>query len=944
MNHDASSVSSDRNNRPDDFGTTWQDLDEHFKPGLISSIQARCATFGLVESGRAYIRSAAAQPSRRTKATQRSMAGTFPSDKMGVTIQFESRTLELPTVTTLEFDDDVLAYFDQPPAVRVSYVRDGRKRSYLQTPDYLAIRFDEPVLIECKPLSKIALRNASDPGFYVLEGTRWVCPALREAARQLGMRHEVWHEESFSPFRLRNLRMLGDYMLRGSEIEGYGDALAAMKQFIDTKARASLDELLETLPDKVCVDHLYAAIARRDIAFDWDAAPVSEHTHCFVYRDDSTLESFKAIARAQTPSRDRLKGAVVDLVPGAMLNWDGVEWICQNVGSTTITISKPGNPGSVQPVPRSVVATLLNQGAMTVSSTAVAETADTVVQDRIARASEHDLQVGNLRHKRIQRHLVPGARAAASRTDRRHVAQYKAAEASYGNGFIGLLPGFSRSGNRQPRLLEAVLKIVVGLVDQEYLKPNNINKKAVFGLIDDACRAKALPPPSYSWLCRFIDRLPAFKVARARKGSKGAYGINAPQSDADNIDKMEPERAFERVHIDHTLIDVETLFGETSEPLGRVWLTVAIDHFSRRILAHYLTYDAPSYRSLLMVLRKCVQRHGRVMEAVCVDGGKEMSSVYWETTCALYNIKIIRRPTAQARFGSQIERFFGTTNTNFFNFLQGNTQLRKNVRQLTAEVDPDAHAVWTLPDLNKALSDYFYEVYDMLEHRTLLTTPRFAFEKSLERHGSRPQTWVLYNELFRITTSPAPAKGEAKVQRDGVRISYLYYTCPELQRHLGKTVKVRYDPFDKSLAWAFANGRWLRLKSRNQELFRSLTEHDVDLAAAEWRKRRSDVEKNRLSEPVLVKFLKEVMGTETLLLARRRAAEERRLREQEAEDGAGFDDGSDGSDGGDGDGDGDDASPRAANAAGKPRPKPAAPAAAPTFADIGADIELAETF
>lgn len=933
MNSNATSVSSDRNDQPENFGASWQELDEHFKSGLMASIQARCDAFGLTAMGKAYVRSAAAKPSRHARATKRSMAGSFPSKKMGATVQFESRTLELPMVTTLEADEDVLAFFDQPPSLRVTYVRNGRKRACMQTPDFLVIRYDEPVLIECKPLARIALRNASDPGYFVREGTRWVCPSMQEAARQLGMRHEIWHEESFSAFRLRNLRMLGDYMLRGSEMEGYGDALAAMKQFIDIKARSSVDELLDALSDKVCVDDLYAAIARRDISFDWDAAPLSERTHCYVYRDDSTLESFKAIAQAQTGSRDRLKGAVVDLVPGAVLDWDGVEWVCQNVGSTTVTISKPGDPGSAQPLPRSVVTTLLRQGALTVSNTEVAETADREVHDRISKASEHDLRIGNLRHKRIQRYLVPGARAAACRTERRYVAQYKAAEAAYGNGFIGLLPGFSRSGNRQSRLLDAVLKIVIRMVEQEYLKPNNVNKKAVFGLIDDACREKALPSPSYSWLCRFIDNLPAFKVALARKGSKGAYSINSPQSDADNIDKMEPERAFERVHIDHTLIDVETLFGETSEPLGRVWLTVAIDHFSRRVISHFLTYDAPSYRSLLMVLRKCVQRHGRVPEAVCIDGGREFFSVYWETTCALYNIKIIRRPTAQARFGSQIERFFGTTNTNLFNFLQGNTQLRKNVRQLTAEVDPDAHAVWTLPELNKALSTYFYEVYDTLEHRTLLTTPRFAFEKSLERHGSRPHTCVLYNELFRITTSPAPAKGEAKVQRDGVRISYVYYTCPELQQHLGKTVKVRYDPFDKSLAWAFANGRWLRLKSRNQELFRSLTEHDVDLAATEWRKRRSNVEKNRLSEPVLVKFLKEIMNTETLLLARRRAAEERRLREQEAEDGGGFDDGYD-----------DDSLPETADAAGKPQPKPAAPAATQTFADIGADIELAETF
>lgn len=66
---------------------------------------------------------------------------------------------------------------------------------------------------------------------------------------------------------------------------------------------------------------------------------------------------------------------------------------------------------------------------------------------------------------------------------------------------------------------------------------------------------------------------------------------------------------------------------------------------------------------------------------------------------------------------------------------------------------------------------------------------------------------------------------------------------------------------------------------------------------AQWRKRRSDLEKARLSEPVLVNFLKEIMQTETLLLARRRAAEERRIWEAERDENAYMEDAADGEDG-----------------------------------------------
>ncbi len=748
------------------------------------------------------------------------------------------------------------------------------------------VRFDEALLIECKPLAQIAQRNASDPGFFVMNGTKWVCPALQEAARALGMRHEVWCETSFSLTRLRNLRMLDDYVLRRSAIEGYGDALAAIKQVLNTQARANVEGLLKQLSSEVCADQLYAAISHGDIAFDWEAAPLSEQSRCFVYRDVQTLQAFTASEQSRVPGKDRLVGATVELEPGAFFEWDGVSWQCENAGAQDITIHRPGSHASHQTLPRKIFNTFVSSGAIKAHSCEIFPIDDSQTHARIAKASEFDLQTANQRHAQICAHLVEGAPAPGSRTKRRYVAHYRQAEAAYGNGYIGLLPRFSSSGNRTVRLMTEVIDIATGFVNRQYLKSTNINKKSVFGLIEDACQGQGLAPPSYAWFCRFVDRLPAYAVARARKGSKGAYRLEPPQNDAENIDKMAPERAFERAHIDHTLVDVETLCAETSESLGRCWLTVMIDHFSRRILAHYLTYDAPSYRSVLMVVRKCVQRHGRLPDSVVVDGGKEFQSIYMKTTCALYKVKIIRRPTAKARFGSQMERFFGTTNTQFFHFLAGNTQMRTDVRELTAEVDPDTHAVWTLIKLNEELTNYFYEVYDTLKHRELLVTPRVAYEKSMQRHGMRAERRIVDNELFQITTSPAPDKGTAKVQRDGVKIHYQYFYSPGLQRHIGKQLKVRYDPFDKSIAWAFVDGQWLRLKSRNQELFRSLTEHDVDLAVAEWRKRRSDVEKARLSEPVLVNFLKEIMHTETLLLARRRAAEERRIREAERDENA----------------------------------------------------------
>src|SRR5438128_9023223 len=57
---------------------------------------------------------------------------------------------------------------------------------------------------------------------------------------------------------------------------------------------------------------------------------------------------------------------------------------------------------------------------------------------------------------------------------------------------------------------------------------------------------------------------------------------------------------------------------------------------------------------------------------------------------------------AKARFGSLVERAFGTTNTRFIHNLQGNTQITRNVRQVTKSVDPRELATWTLAELHTA--------------------------------------------------------------------------------------------------------------------------------------------------------------------------------------------------------------------------------------------------
>src|SRR5438874_819705 len=86
--------------------------------------------------------------------------------------------------------------------------------------------------------------------------------------------------------------------------------------------------------------------------------------------------------------------------------------------------------------------------------------------------------------------------------------------------------------------------------------------------------------------------------------------------------------------------------------------------------------------------------------------------------------RVLGRPGAQPRFGSVIERLFGTTNTEFIHTLRGNTQATQHPRLLTPAVDPTRQAIWSLADLYGYLCTWAYDVYDQAVHEALGTSPR----------------------------------------------------------------------------------------------------------------------------------------------------------------------------------------------------------------------------
>jgi TnsA endonuclease N terminal len=130
----------------------------------------------------------ASPPARRVQGRLFNVCGTFASRKMGVSIQFESHTVELWVIYTMEYDAQVLEFFDQPHQLELHFQGpSGRPTQALHTPDFLVLRTDGASFKEWKPEEKLLELKVTHPGRYQRDdrGT-WRCPPGEAAAASLG--------------------------------------------------------------------------------------------------------------------------------------------------------------------------------------------------------------------------------------------------------------------------------------------------------------------------------------------------------------------------------------------------------------------------------------------------------------------------------------------------------------------------------------------------------------------------------------------------------------------------------------------------------------------------------------------------------------------------------------------------------------------------------------
>ena len=164
-----------------------------------------------------------------------------------------------------------------------------------------------------------------------------------------------------------------------------------------------------------------------------------------------------------------------------------------------------------------------------------------------------------------------------------------------------LLPGKPGSEPGPKRLPAGCEEIVSLVIEQIYLTCQRESVQHVITEIIARCRDAGLAAPHRNAIRRRTEPMPEQVEAERRDGNQAAR-IYEPL--AGNFPT--PESALSVVQIDHTKVDIILVDDLPRQPVGRPWITLAIDVFSCMIADFYVSFDPPGAMSTGLCLTHAI--------------------------------------------------------------------------------------------------------------------------------------------------------------------------------------------------------------------------------------------------------------------------------------------------------------------------------------------------
>ena len=294
--------------------------------------------------------------------------------------------------------------------------------------------------------------------------------------------------------------------------------------------------------------------------------------------------------------------------------------------------------------------------------------------------------------------------------------------------------GWRKGKHRIPLHADAIIQHVI---DDYYLSKERPTVLKTINRVHSRCQVAGVKPPSASTIRARISQVPESQRLRRRGYSEEARARFQPTPGH----FPNANHPLACVQIDHTPVDIILVDDEHRKPIGRPWITVAIDVYSRMITGFVLSLDPPSETSValcvgLAILPKEQQLLVRKLDTewpvwgfpdvIHVDNAGEFRSKNFKQSCKAHDIDVEFRPVKRPNYGGHIERLIGTFMTEVHS-LPGTTYSSPSQK---GDLNPEKEAALTFSELDDWMFDYLCNVYHRKLHSMIGTTPLAQWEKA----------------------------------------------------------------------------------------------------------------------------------------------------------------------------------------------------------------------
>jgi len=358
-----------------------------------------------------------------------------------------------------------------------------------------------------------------------------------------------------------------------------------------------------------------------------------------------------------------------------------------------------------------------------------------------------------------------------------------------------LLPYKPGGGRGKSRLRPPVEQILMETIEQHFLTRQQHSIRSTAAEVARRCREAQLPVPNVNTVRARITALPIRERLSRRSHRKDALDRFAPRPGA--FDSA--QRPLDLIQIDHTKLDIIVVDEQQRLPIGRPWITLAIDIFSRMVTGFHISLDPPGAVATGLCIAHAVLPKEAWLGArgvggqwpcwgfparIHLDNAKEFHGEMLRRACDQYGIVLEYRPIAQPHMGGHIERLLGTL-LRALHELPGATFSNPTQR---GRYDSEASAVMTLGELEQWLTEYIVGVYHVKQHRGIRTSPLQRWTAGVfgDEHGVGIGMVARPTDAERIRLDFMPFV-ERTIRPIGVAIDGIVYYDAVLRRFIGAT-------------------------------------------------------------------------------------------------------------------------------------------------------------